>query len=94
MGVFYTEKTCGDIQAVDNGAYTADAIPAIPGTKATLACDAGYEAVDSNSIDCTETDGGSGEPSWTRGSSCRGKFTYYSMPSIKLLITTRKMRKV
>ncbi|XP_030843750.1 sushi, von Willebrand factor type A, EGF and pentraxin domain-containing protein 1 isoform X1 [Strongylocentrotus purpuratus] len=67
------QKTCGDIDVVVNGAYAADTIPATAGTTATLTCEPGYEAADSTPIDCKETNGGEGDPSWTTLSSCEEK---------------------
>ncbi|XP_030845221.1 sushi, von Willebrand factor type A, EGF and pentraxin domain-containing protein 1-like isoform X2 [Strongylocentrotus purpuratus] len=67
------EKTCGDIGVVVNGAYAADNDPATAGTTATLTCEPGYEAADSTPIDCKETNGGEGDPSWTTLSSCEDK---------------------
>ncbi|XP_030843751.1 sushi, von Willebrand factor type A, EGF and pentraxin domain-containing protein 1 isoform X2 [Strongylocentrotus purpuratus] len=67
------QKTCGDIDVVVNGAYAADTIPATAGTTATLTCEPGYEAADSTPIDCKETNGGEGDPSWTTLSSCEDK---------------------
>ena len=76
MGFFYTEKTCGDIGDVVNGAYAAGNDPATVGTTATLTCEPGYEALDSTPIECEATNGGQGDPSWTAVSSCEGKLTY------------------